>query len=131
MFAPSALLWGIAAWVVATSLTLLVVAAVLVMLPSTYLREAPSRGRTGGAGWRPVVRIARNALGLVLVVAGAILSLPGIPGQGVLTLLIGLVLLDIPGCRRLGQRMMGRPGALARINRLRARFGRPPLLSPR
>ena len=56
---------------------------------------------------------------------GALLSLPGIPGQGLLTILIGLILLDFPGKRGLERRLVSRPSVLAAINRLRARFGRP------
>lgn len=38
-------------------------------------------------------RIANDALGFTLLVAGVFLSLPGIPGPGLLVLLLGLGLL--------------------------------------
>jgi hypothetical protein len=72
--------------------------------------------------------VGKNLLGLVLIALGVVLSIPGIPGQGLLTILIGLVLLDIPGKRRLVQRFVRRPGVLRTLNRLRAWFHRPPLI---
>ena len=65
---------------------------------------------------------------LFLVLLGGVLSVPGIPGQGLLTVVIGLVLLDFPGKRRLEQSILSRPGLRVRVNRLRARFGREPLV---
>ena len=37
-------------------------------------------------------------------------------------------MLDFPGKRRLERRLIGRPRILRSINRLRARFNRPPLV---
>jgi hypothetical protein len=62
-----------------------------------------------------------------LMVVGALMALPGIPGQGLLTMLIGLSLLSFPGKRRLERRFVRMPALLRAINRLRARFARPPL----
>jgi hypothetical protein len=53
--------------------------------------------------------------------------MPGVAGPGVLTMLLGLSLLDIPGKRNIQRRVLGRPKVLAMINRLRSRFDRPPL----
>jgi hypothetical protein len=75
-------------------------------------------------------RMLRNFGGLVLVAIGAVLSIPGIPGQGVLTILVGLFLVDFPQRRRLERALVKRPGVLLTLNRLRVRFGRPPLLPP-
>jgi hypothetical protein len=61
-------------------------------------------------------------------VVGSILALPGVPGQGMLTVLIGFVLIDLPGKRRLERKLVGRPRILRAINRLRKRFGSPRLV---
>jgi hypothetical protein len=45
-----------------------------------------------------------------------------------LTILIGLMLLNFPGKRRLERRLVSRPRILAAINALRAHFGKPALL---
>jgi len=63
-----------------------------------------------------------------LILLGLFLSLPGVPGQGILTILIGVMLLNFPGKRRLERWLVSRPRVLPVINGLRARFGKPPLL---
>jgi hypothetical protein len=79
----------------------------------------------------PVVRgagrVGKNLAGVVLVALGIVLALPGVPGQGLLTILIGLTLIDFPGKRGLERRLIGRPHILRAINRVRARFQRPAL----
>ncbi len=72
--------------------------------------------------------IIKNLLGLFLVLLGVLLSVPGIPGQGVLTILLGIVLLDFPGKRRLERSMLARPRLRRAVDRLRHRFGRPPFV---
>jgi len=81
---------------------------------------------------RPALRwaglIGKNVLGIVLVLLGIVMSLPGIPGQGVLTILLGIMLLDLPGKRRLEQKILKQPKVLEKINRLRHKFSKPPLV---
>lgn len=112
-------------------MTVAIVALVVVNLPVTHFRRPPASPPVtplGAGGW--VRRAARNALGVLLIVIGALLSLPGIPGQGVLTMLVGVMLVDFPGRRRLETALVRRPGVLAGLNRVRAWFGRPPLAPP-
>jgi hypothetical protein len=45
-------------------------------------------------------------------------------------MLVGVLLVDFPRRRRLEQALLRRPGVLPSLNRLRARFGRPPLRPP-
>jgi hypothetical protein len=59
---------------------------------------------------------------------GIVLAIPGVPGQGALTILVGVLLLDIPGKHKLLVRIVRRPRLLRLINRLRKRYGKPPLL---
>jgi hypothetical protein len=79
----------------------------------------------------PVLKVlavlVRNALGYFLVVLGVLLSLPGVPGQGLLTVLMGVMLIDLPGKHRLQRWLVSRRMVLKLVNRLRARAGRPPL----
>ena len=71
--------------------------------------------------------IGKNILGFLLVVVGIILSVPGVPGQGLLTILLGIMLLDFPGRRRLELKLLQRPEIVKTINKLRQRFDKPPL----
>ncbi len=124
-----ALLFAAAAWLLATVLTIAVVALVIVNLPPTYFVDASTRGGVRGvAGWLWLV--LRNLIGVALILLGAALSIPGVPGQGVLTMLVGVMLVDFPGRRRLERWLIGRSGVLATLNRLRARWGEPPFLPP-
>ena len=75
-------------------------------------------------GWR----IAKNLLGLFLVVLGIVLALPGVPGPGLLTVLVGLFFVDLPGKRKLERALLGRRPVRSAINRLREKFNRPKLL---
>ena len=63
----------------------------------------------------------------MLILIGIVLSLPGVPGQGILTILLGLIMLDIPGKRPWEARIVKRPSVRSAIDRLRAKCGKPPL----
>jgi hypothetical protein len=129
--------WGtgqfVAAVLVLTAVTvivsLIISAIVIVRLPHDYFT---CQDRQGACGHRhPFVRwpllIFKNLFGVFLVVLGVVLSLPGVPGQGILTILMGAMLVDFPGKRRVERWLLSRRGVLPRVNRLRARFGRLPL----
>jgi hypothetical protein len=123
-------LFGVLFSVATFVLSIAVVTVVLVKLPANYFHS--SHAREFLVERHPVLRavgiFAKNLLGLVLVFAGIIMSLPGVPGQGVLTILLGIMLLDFPGKRALETRIVGRPRVNAAVNALRARFGKPPLM---
>lgn len=112
-----------------TVLSLAAVTIVLVRLPATYFQDnfvSPLVGRHLILRWIRV--ILKNILGAMLILFGLLLSLPGVPGQGLLTILIGLMLLDFPGKRRIERRLVARPIIQRAINALRARFGKPALV---
>lgn len=109
--------------------TLAAVPLVLLVLPSDYLTgRPPPRSAGWPAPWRWVYRTGKNVVGGVLVLAG--LAMLVLPGQGLLTLVVGLVLTDVPGKRRVIRRVLTRERVLVRVNRLRRRFDRPPLEAP-
>ncbi len=72
--------------------------------------------------------VVKNLLGLLLIIAGIIMAVPGVPGPGVLTILLGIMLMDFPGKRRLEHKLVSRPRVFAAINQLREKFGKPPLV---
>ena len=77
----------------------------------------------------PVLRIVglvlKNLLGVLLLFAGFLMLF--LPGQGILTMLIGVSLTDFPGKRTLERKLVGQPAVLRTINKLREKFNRPPL----
>jgi hypothetical protein len=121
---------GLALTVVVPTLTLLFGVAVVLYLPSDYfvrgVGETTSLRRHQVV--RVTVRILKNALGWVMVPAGIFMALPLVPGPGLVCILIGISLLDFPGKRHLEERLLAYPPVLHAANRMRQRFGRPPVL---
>jgi hypothetical protein len=93
-------------------------------LPVDYLLSEPERVPRAAT----LALVLRNLIGFVLLVLGAIMLV--LPGQGLLTIIAALALMDFPGKRRLERRLMLRPRLFTAINRLRLRAGQPRLLSP-
>lgn len=126
-----ALLLSVVLFVITFFGSIAVVAWVLVKLPADYF-DADHHAAFLWADRHPLLRwlgvIAKNLFGIVLVVVGVIMSLPGVPGQGILTILLGIMLLDFPGKRRLEQSLVRRPRVRQSIDNLRQRFGKPPLV---
>ena len=106
------------------------IAVVMVKVPPSYFSINHSREFMTGRHWfvRSGAVILKNLLGLLLIVLGVLLSLPGVPGQGILTILLGLIMLDIPGKRPLEAKIIQQPRVLAAVNDLRSRYGQPPLI---
>ncbi len=121
---------GLLLFVVTFAVSLAIVSFVLVKLPPTYFQRSHSISLWSGRhpGIRLTGVIVKNLLGILLVVLGILMSVPGVPGQGVLTILLGIMLLDFPGRRQLELRLVSRPRVLSAINRLRHRFGKPALV---
>jgi hypothetical protein len=121
--------WGLAISVGAAVVSLALATAIVVGWPADRFQgEGPTEaGRARHVVIRALALVAKNLAGAVLVVLGLIMTVPGVPGQGLLTVLIGLTLLSFPGKRRLERRFVRMPALLRGINRLRGRFRRPPL----
>jgi hypothetical protein len=116
-------------WTIGTGVSLLLIsigftAWMLIKLPDDHFAvpHAPNPNI--------LVRIGKNVGGVILILVGIVLSLPGVPGQGFLTILIGLMLTDIPGKRRVELFVLRRATVYAAISKLRARYGREPLALP-
>lgn len=111
--------------------TIAVVAFVLVRLPPDYFD--PGVARPFMRNWPWPVRwgglLVKNALGVMVIAIGVVLSVPGMPGQGLLMILLGLMLLDIPGKRAIIRRVARIPRVIATINKLRAHYGKAPLIT--
>ena len=103
-----------------------------VRIPADYFRHRrrhPEYARDRHPVVHHAIVILKNVLGVLLILAGVAMLV--LPGQGILTLLIGLMLTDFPGKYRLEKRLIGQPGVLKAVNWLRARAGHPPLEQPR
>ncbi len=120
---------GVVVFSIATAvISILMCAYIVSRLPADYFLH---KHHDTWADRHPMVRwpflIGKNLLGVVLVIFGILLSLPGVPGQGILTILIGAMLINFPGKRAVELWLLSRRGVLKGINKLRARSGREPL----
>src|SRR5262244_3096187 len=92
------ILLGLLAFIVISALGFAAVRAVLIRLPADYFSNANRHAFWAGA--HPIVRwtgvILKNILGGALAVAGLVLALPGVPGPGLLVVVLGLALMDFP-----------------------------------
>jgi len=123
------LLWGLAgASLLLALLTMVAVPLWLIRLPADYF-AGEKRRRAEWARRHPVERwvllVLRGAAGAVLVLVG--LALLVLPGQGLLTLLCGLMVATYPGKYRLERWLVRRRGVRQAIGWLRQRASRPPL----
>ena len=67
-------------------------------------------------------------VGITFILAG--IAMLVLPGQGILTIFLGLTLISFPRKRMLIKRIVGHRRVLLGINKLRRRFNKPPLLLP-
>ena len=78
---------------------------------------------------KTLLRLAKNALGAVLVTMGVAMLV--LPGQGILTILLGVMFLDFPGKYRLERWLAGLPAVFRALNWVRHRAGVPSIAEPR
>lgn len=120
-------------WLAALSIvffigTLIAIPFILVRLPADYFDiRVP---RPWMQDHHPVLRVAghivKNAVGAVFLIAGFLMLF--LPGQGVLTMVIGISMLDFPGKRKIEAKLIGQPTVLNVINSMRKKCGKPPLV---
>jgi len=75
-----------------------------------------------------VLMAIKNLIGLGFVLLGIVLMF--LPGQGLLTLIVGLSIMNYPGKFALERWLVTRPRVLPALNWLRRRYGEPPLEDP-
>ena len=119
---------GAALFVGSVILSALLVGIVVVKVPANYFSPNYQRDFLPNSPWftRWGAVVAKNIAGVILVLAGVVMLIG--PGQGVLTILIGLILIDIPGKRPFEAKIIERPAVRNAIDKLRAKYGKPPLV---
>lgn len=105
-------------------------AIVVVKLPKDYFTRPERKRSFKGHLGRKIGFVAKNILGVLLVLGGIVLLFPGVPGPGVVIVLLGLAITDIPGKHKVILKIARKPVVLRSMNRVRRRFGRPNLVVP-
>jgi hypothetical protein len=112
-------------------LSLVVFPLVVISLPPDYFvreRRDPVRQlRRRPLLWAAVM-VVKNLLGAALIAAGVAMLV--LPGQGLLTILMGLALTNFPGKFTLERRFVRVPSVGRALNRIRSAAGRLPLEIP-
>ena len=107
--------------------SLVIIPLILIRLPTDYFDTRFPRHwmRDHHPFLRVIGLIIKNAVGFVFIIVGFIMLF--LPGQGLLTMLIGISLIDFPRKRELEAKIIGYSKILNIINNLRYKFGKPPL----
>jgi hypothetical protein len=101
--------------------TLVAIPVILVRVPDDWFVR-PQCTRT------VPVKIARTVLGTALIALG--IAMHVLPGQGILTILVGLGVLDLPFKHRLVTRLLANPKVHGAIDKLRRKAGKGSLELP-
>ena len=124
-----ALLGGIGVFTFVASLVALPI--IVAKMPADFF----VRPRATGSPWkreRPlrttVLYVLRNLLGLAMLLGG--IAMLVLPGQGILTIAIGLLIMDFPRKRALEVWLLSRAPIRSGINWLRQKAKEPPLELP-
>ena len=123
------LLWLTIASVIGLITSLVLIPWILIQIPSDYF----SHKKRQKYQWRnhpPIVRLIfllmKNILGVIFIISGIIMLF--IPGQGIITIIIGVVLTDFPYKYKIERWIINRPAILSSINKLRAKAKQGPII---
>ena len=72
-----------------------------------------------------LVLITKNFFGILLLLSGILMLV--LPGQGILTIITGLVFMDYPGKYAFERKLLKQKGVINSINWIRSRQSKPPL----
>ena len=109
--------------------TLIAIPVILIRLPDDYF-SSPDRHRIPWQSRNRFLRLPlfmlKNLFGVIFILLGVLMLV--LPGQGLLTIIIGLVLLEFPGKYRVERWAVNRPTVLGAINWVRNRAGKTDLI---
>jgi len=124
----SRILWGLLFTLITIIISYGLIVYGMVKIPadyfsSTYVKNI-DQDKHFSVRWAAF--LLKNLVGFIIVVAGIVMIFT--PGPGVPAILLGLIMMDIPGKRPLEAKLIQRPAVLSAINSLRARYKKPPLI---
>ncbi|MEX2489157.1 MAG: PGPGW domain-containing protein [Pseudomonadales bacterium] len=124
----AALLW-VAISVVSFVVTLVAIPLILVWIPEDYFLKS-RRERPKLIKRHPVVRVTltviRNLIGYILILAGLVML--ALPGQGLLTIFVGILLVNFPGRERMITWLLDLGKIHQTVDWMRAKAGKKPLI---
>jgi hypothetical protein len=112
--------------------TLVAVPWLVVRLPADYFTHRRSLlhpDETAHPLVRGLVLVLKNVLGITFLLLGVAMLV--LPGQGIITILIGLIFLDFPGKFELERKIINISSVHRAVNWMRKKAGKQPLKLPR
>ena len=113
-------------WLALSSIVLLV-ASILIMpviitrIPADYFVSPERKYKSQPFSlYKFVLRLTKNLIGIVLLIFGIIMLFT--PGQGLLTILAGLLITNFPGKYRLERKLIQNPSILRTLNWIRRKY---------
>ena len=123
------LLWLTVVSILGFIVSILLIPWIVTHIPSDYFTH-PKRQKLLWGDQPKIVRLIfiflKNIIGVLLIIGG--MALIFLPGQGIVTILIGLLIMDFPYKYRCEIWIIKRPFVLKAINRLRAKANKRPLV---
>jgi len=123
-------------WVALGSVAMFVISLasmpfIVAQIPADYFTHH-GRHRMSQSNHHPMIRLVlaglKNMLGAILLVAGFIMLFT--PGQGLLSILFGLMIMNYPGKYQLECWIIRKPVIFNAVNTMRAKQDKEPLLPP-
>lgn len=115
-------------WIVSSAMSVLLFVGTLVAIPVLCVR-LPADYFVRPEPRRPLWKVVlRTIVAVVLLTMGVAMLV--LPGQGVLTILVGLSILDFRAKRKLVRALLQRRTVLRAMNGMRRRASKPPLIMP-
>ncbi|OQA62522.1 MAG: hypothetical protein BWY39_01711 [Spirochaetes bacterium ADurb.Bin269] len=122
-------------------LTIAALPLVVIAIPRDYFTRKKAHPLDGRAELEGIARsryshpvlavlalVLKNTAGFAFLTAGGIMLVT--PGQGLLTMLAGLLLMNFPGKKKLELRIVSRPTVYRAVSWIRKSSGKPPVLLP-
>ena len=97
-------------------------------IPEDYFlssKRKPSKWKEQTPILRLAVLFGKNIIGLSLIIGGLLMLV--LPGQGLLTIVTGLLLINYPGKYKLEQKLVAMPSIFRALNWIRVKANKPPL----
>ncbi len=121
-------LWWLGALSVLTFFgTLVVIPLLVVRIPTDYfIRDRQPGEPERWSALHMLAKAVKNIIGCIFILTG--IAMLVLPGQGVITILLGMMLMNFPSKRAFERRIVEQPTVLRAINWMRQRARRPPLI---
>ncbi len=121
-------------WFAITSLTTFLLSLLLIPLIISklsvhcFVQITPRTREFRFSAWKLMLCVLRNVVGILLLLAG--IAMLFLPGQGILTILISLLLLSFPGKQKLFNYLIHKPAIQRSLDWVRKKSGTHPFIWP-